>query len=240
MLKELTTIRNIFIPVIVLAVCCDAWANGFRTTFIYPHMAVGLWLMAIVLAVSGPLLSYYSDGDWVVTTVSLLCATTSLALSISSGLSGLAQVRDEVSQQYTNRISIQKELDSELTDEKIEECRQNLGVCSPHDMSYRRQELRDQLRNEFYPSDGKISKPKQILSWCILVVLGLVPLITVAATRILANSEQKLGVREPKRAVSGSHARNQPEKKPAARNQNRAENQEFPRASREGTSSKLG
>lgn len=181
MLKDLDTIKNIFTPIIFVAICCDSWANGFRTSYVYPEMFVGIWLMAVVLAFSGPLLSYYSENDWVATTVSLLCATTSFAISIASGLT----VIDEYGTSY-------------------------------------------------------MSTTKQILGWAMLVGFGLVPLVTVAATRIVANAERKSGVSEPKRAVPSSPARNQPEKKPVARNQNRAENQEFPRSSREGTSSKLG
>lgn len=204
--------RLIFIPILLLAMTADAWFNGFRTISLYPEMAVGIVLIAICLAFSAPLFDYYANGDKMVTRIAVMVACASLAMSMLSGYGSIVASKINHESGFDQRQAWEKELATELTDEKIDACRKD-AYCVSQEKRDRREYIREQLETGNYSSIPTNDKSKEFLGWALLAGLALLPFISLASARILANLELKTVPKPVESGSSGSKPRNQAEPK---------------------------
>mgnify|MGYP003652037329 CR=1 FL=1 len=120
----------------------------------------------------------------------------SFAWSLLSGFGSINQSSSTHADNYVQRIEWQKELDTTLTAEAIETCK-NDSICPSQDRRDRKTYIRSELESGRYPRNPNKDRSDSYVGWALLLALAAVPLASFTFARILANAAPIKPKREP-------------------------------------------
>lgn len=177
----------IFSAILLCAMVSDSFFSGYRTTALFPEMALGLWFLAVCLAFSAPLFDFFSQGDFMVRSIAFLIAIVSFAMNMINGIGTINNKQTTTEQNYQLRSDIQKTLDKDYNDKKLEWClAQPSSVCKQKEMRAEKKALQEELKHLNSYRSPTVDPTIQWASWAILAGMSLLPFISLVSARILS------------------------------------------------------
>lgn len=181
-------INIIFWPLMCFAIVTDGYANGFRTSMVFPSMATLLWMLGFCVAMSGPLFGYFADDDWVVKSISIVITAASFGVSILSGYGALGAEQNALSGKYERKVWLTEEIqDFKYTEDGLDKCwKEPGGRCVVKEVKADLAKYQEELKDLSAVNSPLLSHNEKLLSWGIMIFLALSPLISLGCSLILA------------------------------------------------------